>query len=349
MSAVRRGAILGFGSVAELGHLPGWLARDDAEIVAVAEPNAARRERARALLPEATIAAEPADVLRGARLDFVDVATPPMRHAALIEAAAASGVHVLCEKPLVVTTVDHRRVCDAARGAGVALFTVHNWRHSDPYRRVRALLDAGAIGPLVGLGFETVRDGCARSAGSDWRTDGSLSGGGILVDHGWHAFYLMLGLVGEQPRQVRARLTRRRYPEADVEDTADCSIEFPSLAARLYLTWDGSERRTAWSLRGRDGEIDVVDDRLEVRRGGAPIEVQRCAESLSGSSHHPRWFGAVIDEFFRAIDDPAARAGNATEAATCVELLAGAYASAATDVPAPLGAATSVAGATEPS
>jgi hypothetical protein len=57
----------------------------------------------------------------------------------------------------------------------------------------------------------------------------------------------------------------------------------------------------------------------------------------------------VIDDFFRAIDDPAARAGNAAEAATCVELLAGAYASAATDAPAPLGTATSVAGSAVPS
>jgi len=328
MSRALRGAMIGFGSVAEHGHLPGWLARSDVEIVAVAEPDAGRRERACALLPGAAIAADPAAVLREARLDFVDIATPPTRHAALIEAAAQAGLHVLCEKPLVVTAQDLHRVRDAVARAGVALLTVHNWRHSDPYRRVRALLDAGAIGPLTSVAFETVRNGCARSAGSDWRTSGALAGGGILVDHGWHAFYLMLGLIGESPQAIRATLARRRYPDADVEDTAECAIEFPGVTARLFLTWAGDERRTQWSLRGRNGEIEVVDDRLSVRRRGEAPSTARCAESLSGSSHHPRWFGAVIDEFCLAVADPTARAANLAEATRCVELLAGAYASA---------------------
>ena len=39
MSTPLRGAIIGFGNVAERGHLPAWLARDDMEIVAVAEPD----------------------------------------------------------------------------------------------------------------------------------------------------------------------------------------------------------------------------------------------------------------------------------------------------------------------
>src|SRR5258705_2916859 len=123
MSARLRGAIIGFGKVAEIAHLPVWLARDDVTIVAVAEPDAARRARAAELLPTARLYGDPAALLReAATLDFVDIATPPALHAPLIVAAARAGLHVVCEKPLVVSTAEYRRGGGAGRhGRGVLL------------------------------------------------------------------------------------------------------------------------------------------------------------------------------------------------------------------------------------
>jgi predicted dehydrogenase len=328
MSRPLRGAILGFGNVAEQGHLEAWRAREDVELIAVAEPDASRRAHAAALLPGIACYEDPGELLRRERVDFVDIAAPPALHASLIGAAAAAGAHVLCEKPLVVSLEELTRVRDAVARAGVTLFTVHNWTYSEPFRRVRALLDAGAVGPLASVAIEVLRDGCAAAAGAGWRTRGALAGGGILVDHGWHTFYLVLGLARERPRSIRARLERRRYVAADVEDTADCTIAFPTVTARIELTWAGRERRTHWQLRGGAGEIEVEDDRISVRRGGR-TETFACAESLSEGSHHPEWFGAVIDAFRREIDEPGARGANLAEAEQCLRLLAGAYASAA--------------------
>lgn len=326
MTAPLRGAIIGFGNVAEHGHLPAWRARRDMAIVAVAEPDRDRQARAIALLPQLHVYNDVATLFAHERLDFVDIAAPPTRHTPLIVAAAAAGVHVVCEKPLAVSATDYRCVRDAVTRAGVVLFTVHNWKYSEPFRRVRALLDTGAIGPLTTIHFETTRDGCARSIGSDWRTDGATAGGGILVDHGWHAFYLMLGLANERPRRIRAQLARRRYVTADVEDSAQCVIEFPSLTGRLDLTWAGRERRTRWRLQGRDGTIDVNDDQVLVRHHDH-AESFRCSQSLSAGSHHPEWFGAVVDAFRHEILDPSARGENLAEAEQCVHLLAEAYAS----------------------
>ncbi|MBI4514674.1 MAG: Gfo/Idh/MocA family oxidoreductase [Deltaproteobacteria bacterium] len=333
MSTALRGAIVGFGNVAECGHLPAWqarAARGQMQIVAVAEPAAQRRQQARKLLPAALVGAEVQQILRDPTLDFVDIAAPPALHTDLIVAAANAGLHILCEKPLAVSAADYRRQHAAVERAGVTLFTVHNWKYSEPFRRVRALLDTGAIGPLATITFETTRDGCARTVGSNWRTHGAVAGGGILVDHGWHAFYLMLGLANERPRAIRAQLARRRYLTADVEDSALCTIEFPSLTGRLELTWAGRERRTRWQLQGRDGRIEVTDDRVSLHRRGRQ-ESFTCAQSLSAGSHHPEWFAAVIDAFHREITDPAVRGENLAEAEQCVQLLSLAYASHADD------------------
>jgi len=333
MSARLRGAIIGFGKVAEIAHLPAWLARDDVTIVAVAEPDATRRARAAELLPAAKLYEDSSALLReAATLDFVDIATPPALHAPLIVASARAGLHVVCEKPLVVSTAEYRRVRDTVRKAGVVLFTVHNWKYSEPFTRVRALLDADAIGPLRSITLETVRNGCAESV-AGWRTSAAVAGGGILVDHGWHGFYIMLGLARQRPRAVRAELARRRYLTTDVEDSARCTVTFPTVTGRLLLTWAGTERRTRWLLEGREGVIEVDDDRVSMRRG-EEVESFVCSESLSAGSQHPEWFGRVIDAFQRELQDPTVRGENLLEAGQCIKLLSLAYASHAEAAPA---------------
>ena len=96
-----RGAIIGLGNVAVHGHLPGWLSRPDVEIVAVSDMRPARRAVGAERLPGARWFDSAESLLADARLDFVDICTPPSSHATLIRAALERGVHVLCEKPLV--------------------------------------------------------------------------------------------------------------------------------------------------------------------------------------------------------------------------------------------------------
>lgn len=326
--APRRTAILGFGHVAEHGHLPAWLARDDFAIVAVAEPDAARRAAAAARLPHAAIYADPAALLAAERLDAVDVAAPPAFHAPLVVAAARAGCHVLCEKPLATTRADFRAMRDAARAAGVALCTVHNWKHSAQFTALRQLLAEDAIGAPRHIRLETIRAGRAVSVGSEWRGDAAVAGGGILVDHGWHAFYLLLGLAGERPREVRATIERRRDRGASVEDTASCRIEFPTLTGEIFLTWAGDARRTTWRVDGAQGSVTLADDRGTIARDG-DHRALAFGGSLSEGSHHPDWFGAVIDDFAAEIAEPARRGRNLAEAECCVLLTALAYESGA--------------------
>src|SRR5206468_9458213 len=138
----------------------------------------------------------------------------------------------------------------------------------------------------------------------------------------------------QRPLAVRAELTRQRYLTADVEDSARCTVTFPSVTGQLVLTWAGTERRTRWVVEGRDGIIEVDDDRISVRRG-AEVESFVCSESLSGSSYHPEWFAEVIEAFRRELMDPAVRGANLLEAGQCIELLSLAYASHAEAPPAP--------------
>ena len=324
----RRTALLGFGHVAEHGHLPAWLARQDFALVAVAEPDPARRAVAERLLPQARLYAGAAALFAAEPLDAVDIAAPPALHAPLAVAAAQVGAHILCEKPLATSLADYQAMRDAARGASVALCTVHNWKHSEQFSVLAALLGEDGVGRPQHVRLETIRAGRAVSVGSEWRGDAALAGGGILVDHGWHALYLLLGLAGERPTRIQATIERRRYTSADVEDTASCQIEFPSLTGEIFLTWAGAARSTRWAVRGSEGSVTLADAGGEVERRGERRALT-FAGSLSAGSHHPDWFAAVLDNFAAEIEQPARRGRNLVEAESCVLLTALAYASSA--------------------
>lgn len=326
-SPPHRGGIIGFGHVAEQGHLPGWLGHPRFQIVAVAEPSAARRRLAGELLPGAALYSNHDELLAHQRLNFVDIASPPAFHSAAIVAAARAGAHVLCEKPLAVSLDDYLPARRAVEAANVVLHTVHNWKYSEAFTLLAGEVHGGTIGEVRHIGFEVERDGWSVSEG-DWRVRRSISGGGILVDHGWHNFYLILALARRDPLAVSARIEKRRYPNAEVEDTAWCRIEFADLAAQVHLTWAAPRRRTRWEVSGTRGRIVIDEDTVVTEAAGERRE-RRLTAALSAGSHHPEWFPPVIESFRREIEDPAARGAGRREAERCLALLDRAYASAA--------------------
>src|SRR5712675_536332 len=100
-----RGALVGYGFIAEHGHAPEYqrlAAAGGAQIQAVADVTEARRTAARRAFPKARLYENYTDLLANEAhvLDFVDITAPPYAHAATAEAALAHGLHVLCEKPL---------------------------------------------------------------------------------------------------------------------------------------------------------------------------------------------------------------------------------------------------------
>ena len=316
-----RGAIIGLGNVALDGHLPGWSECRDVEIVAVTDLERARRAEAAARLPGARWFDSAGDLLATPDLDFVDICTPPSSHAPLIEAALQRGVHVLCEKPLVRSRDELGRVCSLASARRRVLHTVHNWHHAPIVRRTAELIRAGAIGRVTQITWHTlrVRPAATRDGqGTNWRLDPSVSGGGILTDHGWHVFYIVQRWAGARPIAVRARLEKRRHAALAVEDTATVELTFPDASAEILLTWAADERRNWAEVRGTAGTLELRDDTL-VLTGGSAAGQWACPPALSNGSAHPDWFAPVAGGF---VADIAAGDGHANlaEASLCVLL-----------------------------
>jgi len=255
--------------------------------------------------------------LAEAQADFVDICTPPGSHETLILGALGAGCHVLCEKPLVTGSTEG--VAAAAARTGRVLHCVHNWLEAPVCRRISTLVADGAVGAVRSLQWQTLRSRPAVSVGSaNWRTDPALAGGGILVDHGWHALYCVLRWAGAAPTSVAARLETRRHREWPIEDTATIELESPAWRARIYLTWAADERCNGIEIEGERGRIHVEGETV-ILAASAGERRWTCPPALSEGSHHPDWFAGVAMDFLCAIRSGGK--GNLPESLLCARLI----------------------------
>ena len=323
-----RGAIVGFGEVARHGHWPAYADSRLLSIVAVVERSAERRALAASLAPGLRTY-ETLDALAVAEtVDFIDICTPPALHGAPMLAGLKRGWHVVCEKPFLLDAGLLTRARALADARGVAAVPVHNWKFAPIVREATARLRRGDIGRLERVTIETERLRDFKGADPDhpnWRRDPAVAGGGILMDHGWHALYLALHWFEEDVRRVDASF-HRPGPGA-VEDEAKVRLIFDRGEASIALTWNGTARRNSMQLVGDRGSMTIADDRLLVHTTAGDEDVMYPV-ALSGGSHHADWFAAFIPQLARYFEDPHSSRAAFDEAAACFSIIQRAYAAA---------------------
>jgi predicted dehydrogenase len=336
-----RGAIVGYGFIAERGHVPAYArpGERDFEIVAVADACAARREKARAAIPSARVYDSHIAMLDAERghIDFVDVTTPPCEHARVAQAALARGLHVLCEKPLATSADEARSMVAQARQMRRVLFPCHNYKHAPVIKAVRQILDAGEIGRVRLVTLQTFRTTHAKGVDEwrrDWRREKHFSGGGIAMDHGSHTFYLAFDWLDAYPTAITAKMST--FGNFDTEDNFSCAMTFPNGTATAHLTWTAGVRKVIYTIHGEGGAVRVEDDDVEVAvMNGEPDQGQTTwklekHEIASGwmDASHVGWFRSLLDQFADAIrlDDFVSR--ETESSVRCVEVITSAYASA---------------------
>lgn len=316
-----RGAIIGFGEVARYGHWPAYAESREVKIVAVVDRTEERRRIARESLPGIATFATIEELAAGAGIDFIDICTPPALHGGPMLYGLAQRWNIVCEKPLLLDRAELEKARNLAAQSGRAIVPVHNWKYAPIVRRATEILRSGAIGKLREIEIRTLRVQDCAVADPDhpnWRRDPAIAGGGVLMDHGWHAIYLARHWMGHEPTDVRASL-RRPQPN-DVEDEANLTLGFPNGRANIFLTWRGTERRNSIRLIGESGEIAIEDDTLSA--GGKSI---RFESALSAGSHHPDWFAAMLPDIMKSLRSPETARPSFDEAALCLSVIRRAY------------------------
>ena len=171
----------------------------------VGSGSAAGRARAAALgIP---YFADLAAALAAGPVDCVHVATPNALHAPLVRQALAAGKHVLCEKPLAMDAAEGAELLRLAEAAGVVHAVNFNFRFYTLARQMRAMVAAGAVGPVRLAHGGYLQDWLLFPSDWNWRLD-PKEGGALraVADIGSHWLDLAGFVTGRQPTALCADL-----------------------------------------------------------------------------------------------------------------------------------------------
>jgi predicted dehydrogenase len=175
----------------------------DAELVVCGDTLPERREQAVGSFGFARAAADWRAVVEDPDVDVVFIAAPNMLHLELVEAAAAAGKHVFCEKPVGGTPEQTVRAEKAARAAGVISGVGYNYRWAPLVQYARQLIADGRLGEITNS-----RGRFFSMYGSDplgvlsWRFLVDQAGHGVTTDLMSHSVDLALMLLGPITRVV---------------------------------------------------------------------------------------------------------------------------------------------------
>jgi predicted dehydrogenase len=233
--------LIGCGNVGVNAHVPAVQANEGMRIVAAADPTPERLQAAAAAagLAAKDLHAGWRELLAREDVDAVIVATPQRFRPEIVIAAAATGKHILAEKPLALTLADAQAMIDAAREHGVTLATVHNYHFMPVYRDIKEVLDSGEIGQpeIAVLNYLGVEDRPGAAAYSPrWRHRAADSGGGVLMDM-LHVVYLANWFMGGPPTAVSAWVDKRLDGDGDVEDIALVRYVYANGQALVNMAW----------------------------------------------------------------------------------------------------------------
>lgn len=241
-----RGALIGCGYIS-YQQLAAWQKVDGAEIVAVCDLD---EKKARALADEFDIEAVYRDyqkMLDEVEVDFVDIATRPATHLELVAQAAERGLHVLCQKPIADDLETAQRMVEVCREAGITLMINENCRHQAWFRKLKKLLDEGALGAPYYARFETRSRATLPHVKFKnqpyFRTMPRL----LIFEMGVHFLDAARYLFGEASH-VRAT-TKQLSPDIAGEDFALIDVNFSELNCTIDMNWAGvsvPQRTLSW-------------------------------------------------------------------------------------------------------
>lgn len=159
-------------------------------------------------------------------IDIVYVVTPNALHLPHVQAAAAAGKHVFCEKPLEINTERAQAIVDACKKAGVQLGVGYRCQFEPNHLECVRLAREKVLGEvkIIDANF-----GFAIGDPTQWRLKHDLAGGGALMDVGIYCLQTARMLTGEEPIWISAAETKTDNVKfKEVDETITWIMKFPS-------------------------------------------------------------------------------------------------------------------------
>ncbi len=280
--------VIGCGKIAQVRHIPEYLANPHVELAGLYDINLARaQELAEKFGGKAYASVE--ELLANPEIEAVSVCVANHAHAEISIAALKAGKHVLCEKPMAVTLEECEAMVAAAEEAGKYLMIGQNQRLAKAHAKARELVASGAIGKV--LTFRTIfghggpETWSVDPGKNTWFFDKTKAAMGAMADLGIHKTDMIQYVLGTRIVKTQAALTTLDKRGADgqligVDDNAICIYQMENGAiGTMTASWTyyAAEDNTT-VIYGTKGELRLYDDPMysvqQIMTDGTRIDYQ---------------------------------------------------------------------------
>lgn len=218
------------------------------EIAAVADINPERLEWARRTneeyrakdptIPTPALFSDASEMMKSGCVDAVLISVPHYSHPAYAIEAFKNGLHVMCEKPAGVYTLQVREMmAEADRHPELRFGMMFNQRTNCLYRKMKEILESGELGALkstVWIITNWYRPQAYYDSG-EWRATWAGEGGGVLLNQCPHNLDLWQWLCG-MPVKVHAKMNFGQFHDIEVEDNVVATVEYENGAMGTFIT-----------------------------------------------------------------------------------------------------------------
>ena len=262
--------ILGCGKIAQVRHIPEYIANKDARLVAFFDTDAQRTAEIAAKYGGKACASAK-ELLADSTIDAVSVCVANHAHAELAIEALRAGKHVLCEKPMAVTLAECESMLEEAEKAGKRLLIGQNQRLARAHVKAKELVAAGEIGRVVTFrttfGHGGPETWSITPGKNTWFFDKTRAAMGAMADLGIHKTDMLRYILGQDIVRTTARLLTLDKRGADdqligVDDNAICIYETSGGAfGTMTASWTYYGREdNSTALYGTKGIMRIYDD-----------------------------------------------------------------------------------------
>ena len=292
-----RAAVVGTGFVGVV-HVDALrrLGVDVLGVVGSTPERAAQKARAAGLPP----AYESLDeALADERVDVVHLATPNHLHREQVLRALEAGKHVVCEKPLAMTSAESAELLERAEASGLVHCTNYNLRFYPLVHHARALARGGSLGRILNVHGGYLQDWLLHDTDWNWRLETELGGElRAVADIGTHWLDMASFVTGLEVEEVFADLHTvhpvRRRPLGPVETFADAAdVEREDVDVRtddlahLLLRFAGGARGSVVVSQVSAGRRNALRLEVDGDRSSVAWDAERAEELVLGHRGRP--------------------------------------------------------------
>lgn len=326
-------ALIGYGRFGRL-HARSIANTEGAELAGIAARSEESCAEARSAHPGCEVTDDYRRLLARDDIDVVDVAVPTYLHAEIAQAVLDAGKHVFLEKPMASTLAECRELNELAESRGRLLAIGFKRRMAHLWRKVKELVDDGAIGRPQYAVFELWR-WPYRQGSEGWRYDASRVGSWILEEV-VHCFDKVRWYFGADPVSIYASANARDPQRPELQDNFSAILRLPDNAhavvtqtlsawghhhglkltgteGAMWATWTGardSDERPVSELKLFDGEqvrtVELPDPTGELfeleREMALMVQAVRDGKPLEADGYDGAWAVGLCEAAQQSIE-----------------------------------------------